>query len=105
MSWPATTLAVRHPSEALSLSQGEPLSTKPTSWADTPQGARTVRQSRTAEPESKVSTRRGFPRTTDADGVGLCSRFSKWCCLCAGTHGPDGTSLMASAVLRFGGGY
>lgn len=50
--------------------------------------------------KSKVSSFRDFPRTVGFDGLGLCSRLSGCCCLCAGLQGLNGVSIMVSVVLR-----
>lgn len=60
ISWLVATLSLQDPSVALSLSQGELLSTKPISWVDIFQLTRTASQKQ--KQESKVSAPRGFPR-------------------------------------------
>lgn len=52
-------------------------------------------------PKIKVSKFRDFPRTVDVDGLGLCSRIDRCCCLCAGFyfhHGISYTEVWAVAA-------
>lgn len=36
----------------------------------------------------------------DIDGLGLCFRSGRFCCLCVGFQGPNDTSIMAPVLLR-----
>lgn len=74
---------------------------KTTSWFDTFQLAIAISSKQSCRSqENKNSTFRNFPRAIGYAVLGLCSPFSKFWGLYAGFLGYNGTSNMASIVLR-----
>ena len=73
---PATALGVWDQCVVLSLSQGELLSTKTTSWVDMAQLTRIASQKQNyTEVKKASSTFKDFPRTMDFDGLGFPFHF------------------------------
>lgn len=96
-----TSWSFRIPGQPWAFLKCEFLGTKTISWVATPQLARITTNYRIQK--RKVCTFRDFPRTTDVDGLRLCSPCGRWCHLCVGFLAINCAFIRASVVLLSGG--